>query len=167
MLWYPGACTQGGKDGLVVAVEPQAADSWVGVFAPDPLRPERGLTRVACLPGGESVAVLSGGAAYAVSAKDPHTWGWITRDPVAECIPVRQAGILVFVDNTAVVAYDAQGVAWRSGRLVWDGLHVVAIGSGEMLMEGGDAQSGREVRFRIDLRSGDSVGAPYPRDPTR
>ncbi len=69
---------------------------------------------------------------------------------------------MLFTEHTETTAYGSDGLAWRSGRLVWDDLHAVGVDGSTLIAEGFDPPSGRFVRFAVDLKTGRSDDAPNP-----
>ena len=79
-----------------------------------------------------------------------------------KCFPIRQVHIcekpnlIVFADCTRLAAYDANGLKWRTDRLVLDDLFIVDGDISVLNCEGLDPAGdiGTTVKFKVDLLSG-------------
>jgi hypothetical protein len=160
MFWYPGASRVGGRDGVVLAIEPGSAAPWIGTFASSFAR---GVTCAVALPDGKNLAAVSKGAAYRVAAHDPLDWNEIPARGASEPVVIEALELVLFVDDAVVSAYGRDGLAWQTERLVWDQLNVGRVDGCTLEAEGFDAPADRIVSFTIDLRTGEAVDAPYPR----
>jgi hypothetical protein len=158
IFWYPGASRLGGRDGILVAVEPTTRDRWLGVFAP---KLRRGVDCAVALPDRRSLAVVSGGAAYRVSTEAPLEWDTISVGRVAAPVIVAELDLVLFLEHTRIIAYGRTGLAWESNRLVWDELEAVRVEHGVLQATGFDAPLDRQVPFTVDLRTGQSDDAPH------
>jgi hypothetical protein len=57
--WYfPGASTEGGRDGIIVKVVPRDAKQWVGVFAFGKIAPREGITGLFTFPDARVLCVV-------------------------------------------------------------------------------------------------------------
>jgi hypothetical protein len=163
VFYYPGANTRGGRDGLIVAVAPIDQERWTGVFARGDLSgaPDEASRRVVTLPGGERFFVACDGAGYIVRAEDPVDWSDVACLPVRIVCVVPSHQLLVLGDFTDLVAYGRQGLAWQSGRLVWDELSIVAVHDDHLVARGWHAPTNRTVEFEVDLATGEAIGPPH------
>jgi len=57
-----------------------------------------------------------------------------------------------------LLAYGEQGVKWRTMRLAWDGLKIVAIGDETLVGEYWDIRKEAMQRFQVDLATGAARG---------
>lgn len=157
VVYFPGASKRQGKDGLIVRVAPHAAEEWIGIFAfgYDPAEAISGL--FGC-PDARFLCVVSRGSGYMVRTDDYRAWCKIPSFPIQDVRVVRPAGLLVFVDLTRLTAYSAEGQAWQTDHLSWDGLRVVEADEKSIKGLAWDAPTQREVGFSVDLKSGRHVG---------
>jgi len=65
--------------------------------------------------------------------------------------------ILVFGDFTRIAAYGSSGLVWRSPRVCWDELKIVAITYDTIEGTGYDPTTLGESRFLVDLKTGRSL----------
>ncbi|RME44853.1 MAG: hypothetical protein D6795_17335, partial [Deltaproteobacteria bacterium] len=82
-FYYPGASTVGGRDGVIVRMEPNDDAPWIGTFAFGQFG-SRGVTKVVPLPDRQRLCVVSRGAGYVVLASDPLTWEEIPFVPILD-----------------------------------------------------------------------------------
>ncbi len=140
-------------------VSPAAGARWLGIFHAQ-LPSPRGASCAVALPDRESVAVLSHGAAYRVWAGDPGRWEELSPGGVMAPLVVRSLELVLLIEHTSIVAYGANGLAWRSDDLVWDDLEAVGIDGGYLHATGFDAARDAIVAPTVDLRTGQSPDAP-------
>jgi hypothetical protein len=162
-FWYPGASSLGGRDGVVLGIEPASGDPWIGVFASSVLESPRGATRAVALPDRATLAVLSKGATYRIAAHDPLDWDEISAGGTASPVVIEPLELVLFVDHTVITAYGRAGLEWTSERLVWDELEVAEVDGCTLHAKGFDAPQNQIVSFTLDLRTGESKNAPHPR----
>ena len=141
---------------VCVAVRPDRAESWLGMFHPI-ITSARDTNAVVALPDGETFAVVSHGSVYRAWVEAPARWEKISPGGVHDPVIAPDLELVAFADHNTLIAYGVNGLAWESERLVLDDLRPLRL-EGEMLwMEGFD---GNEiVPFTVDLRSGRSCDA--------
>src|SRR5262245_48699517 len=103
--YYPGASTEGGRDGLWLAIRPDDGDPWTGTFAFG----RSGASGVFTMPSPHHLCVVASGAGYIVDARAPTCWEEVHADPITDVRPVPACGILVFADFVGLIAYGADG----------------------------------------------------------
>jgi hypothetical protein len=64
----------------------------------------------------------------------------------------------VFANFTEMLAYGEAGVKWRTKRLTWDGLKIVAVGDRTLIGEYWDIRAEAMQRFEVDLATGAARG---------
>ena len=150
---YPREAEEVERGALEVMVRPAAAASFLATFAlgfADPTAPS-GLW--SC-PHPDEICALAGGYAYIVNTLDPERCTHIELRPVLEVRPVAEQRLLLFCGNTAVLAWGAQGLAWKTPRLSSEGLRLDEIRNGVLRGFGWDLMTDREVPFAVDLETG-------------
>jgi hypothetical protein len=70
-------------------------------------------------------------------------------------------GLLVFVGFHALVAWGADGLAWQTARLSWEGIRVAGVEGDALRGFGWDMRTDREVEFSVDLRTGAHTGGGF------
>ncbi|MEO6776265.1 MAG: hypothetical protein ABI467_25155, partial [Kofleriaceae bacterium] len=150
-----------GQDGVLVRVEPVAAERWIGIFAFGSFR-SSAATRVLSMPNPDVFCVVAKGAGYLVSAAKPDVWEAVLVHPVIDVRAIAEAGLVIFTNFTELMAYGAQGVRWRTKRLAWDGLKIVSIGDRTLLGEYWDMRTEAVQQFEVELATGASRGGVEP-----
>lgn len=146
-----------GQDGVIVRVQPNDADAWIGMFAFGDID-ANALTYADTMPDGRKFYVSSRGVGYIVDAASPGIWEDVSLVPVMDSRAVLAAGIIVFANYTELVAYDVNGFKWRTKRLAWDGLRILEVNAHTIVGEYWDIQSEAMERFEVDLATGTSRG---------
>ena len=144
-VYYPGARRDGGRDGAWLRITASTGRVWTGVFASDLVAGR--LSVVASWPEPSTLLVAVGGGPYLVDTRDPDAWSRIDRPTVRHLEPVPDRGLALLLDDEALSAYDARGLAWESDRL---GPEAVLLGrlDDEVHVRAGD------LLHRVDLRHG-------------
>ena len=106
--------------------------------------------------------VACDGAGYIVRADDPGDWSEVACWPVRIIRVVPSHDLLVLGDFTEFVAYGRDGLRWRSQRLAWDDLSLIAIRDDRLIAGGWHLETDRVVEFEVELATGSAVGQPYP-----
>ena len=136
--YYPGATTNGGKDGLMVEVISSEGTSWVGVFAFGEISP-KGISGIYSMP-------------------DPDNWQEVKSIPVMDIRPIRYQNILVFADYTELAAYDETGIKWRTERLAYDSFKITEITDRSLKGEFWNIRNEAKETFEVDLSTGSQIG---------
>ncbi|WP_147439756.1 hypothetical protein [Corallococcus sp. CA049B] len=110
------------------------------------------------MPDPEKLCVVSRGAGYLVTARDPSAWEAVQVMPVTDVRAVPSAGVVVFADFTEMVAYGAEGLRWRTKRLSWDGLKIIQVTERSIIGEYWDMRTEMMQTFEVDLSSGAQKG---------
>lgn len=158
IYYYPGASTQGGKDGLLIEVTPLQGESWVGVFAFGDLTP-KGVSGVYTLPNSDKLCVVSRGAGYFVSANNPTKWDKVKSIPVMDVRLVLSQGLIVFANYTELIAYNSSGMKWETKRLAFDSFKIVELTDNYLKGEYYDIRSEAKETFEVDLVTGKHIGS--------
>ncbi|MDY7078090.1 MAG: hypothetical protein SXV54_14340 [Chloroflexota bacterium] len=154
-FYYPGAVERGGQDGLVVSVLPYKGPSWIGIFAPGY---PKATTGVFSSPDEQSVCIVSSGQGYIVRVDNPQVWEKAQPFPVWDVRVISERKLLVLADFTVLTAYSTEGIAWTTMRLSWDGLKITEVTSDWIKGLGWDSPRGREVKFVVDVQTGQHEG---------
>lgn len=154
--YFPGN-REGGRDGVIVRVGPEGREAWVGVFAFGNFG-KLGISRVFSMPAADKVCVVARGAGYIVSASSPADWEEVGAVPVIDARSALSVGAIAFATHTDVLAYGESGVKWRTKRLAWDGLKIIAVGDRTLVGEYWDIREERMRTFEVDLMTGAARG---------
>jgi hypothetical protein len=153
---FPGDRAAGG-DGVVVRVQPEAAATWIGMFAFGTAG-RVGATRVVSMPDPAKLCVVARGAGYVVTSANPDVWEEVPAIPIIDVRGIPGAGLMVFANHTELLAYGKAGVKWRTKRLAWDGFDIVSITDQTLVGEYWDIREESVRRFEVDLASGAARG---------
>lgn len=155
--YYPGGTLAGGADGVIVRVKPEGGPGWLGTFAFGTYGASSA-TKVLSMPDPNSLCVISRGAGYVVSARDPRTWETVKAIPVIDVRSIPAAGLVVFANHTELVAYGAEGIRWRTKRLAWDGLKLIEVTNDKIVGEYWDIRCDETRTFAVDVATGAQHG---------
>ena len=97
-----------------------------------------------------------------VRASDPDQWESIDVFPVIDARALKDHHLLVLVDFTTMAAYGPEGFAWRTRRLSWDGIRIIATKGNKLWARVWDAPSNGEATVAVDLRTGLHRGGAAP-----
>ncbi len=106
------------------------------------------------------MCAVAGGYAYVAEVETPERCVQIGLKPVVRVIEAVEAGLLVFVGFQTLVGWGADGVAWETGRLSWEGITGFGLGWGADVGYGvgSDGRCGAGVCRSICGRGGMWVG---------
>lgn len=145
------------QDGVLVRVSPESAPSWLGLFAFG--RHGSGYaTRVVGMPDPNKLCVVANGAGYVVAAAKPDEWEVVPAVPIVDVQVALAANVVVFANNTELLAYDMTGLKWRTKRIAWDSLSIVAMHERTLVGEYWDMRQEATQRFEVDLATGEVRG---------
>lgn len=153
-FYFPGGRQNGGHDGVLVKVAPSGNDTpWFGTFSfgePQGVK----INSVFSCPERDKLCVVAAGRGYIVSANSPAKTYEIPALPITDVRVVLEKGLLLFADFTKIVAIGKGGLAWKSGRLSWDGVQISGINSSYVWGKGWDASRSGPIEFNLDLKNG-------------
>ncbi len=158
-MHYPGATEKGGG-GIAVRITPVEGPSWIGTFASGNY--PKTLSGIFSCPDERSICVVSSGQAYIVRTDAPYLWEEVSLFPILGAYPIPQGNILVFADFTELTAYGAEGIAWVTPRLSWDGLKITEMTADYIKGFAWDSPQQREVEFLVEVRTGHYTGGSSP-----
>jgi hypothetical protein len=153
------------RGALLVEVHPASGGSFLATCAlgfSDPKMP----TGVFACPNARELCAVAGGYAYVFDTSAPEQTTQIPLKPVAEVVVLVAQGLLVFVGFHAMVAWGAEGLAWQTARLSWEGIRVTGVqkrrGGADVLHGfGWNLSTDKEVEFAVDLRTGAHTGGGF------
>ena len=150
-VYYPGARRDGGRDGAWLRITASTGRVWTGVFASDLVAGR--LSVIASWPQPSTLLVAVGGPPYLVDTRDPDTWSLVDRPTARSFQPAPDLGLALLLDDQALSAYDAVGLAWESDPLGPDAVWLGRLDD-EVHLRAGD------VLHRVSLRHGRTVSEP-------
>jgi hypothetical protein len=156
-LYFPGATSVGGTDGVLIQVEPMSHPAWIGTFAYGTLSP-KGTSKVFSMPDPDCLCVVARGQGYIVPVAQPTEYQDVTFHPIMDVRVVPKQELIIFANFTELLAYDASGIRWRTKRLAWDSLKITDVTEATIRGEFWDIRSEQMSSFIVDLRTGDHQG---------
>jgi hypothetical protein len=114
----------------------------------------------ACPNPGEMCAV-AGGYAYVVDTAQPEHCTHLSLKPVLDVLVLPKQGLLVFAGFHSLMAWGADGRAWETARLSWEGLRMGAVEGDTLHGFGWNMQTDKDVAFAVDLRTGRHTGGGF------
>jgi len=163
---YPAAADEVERGALEVLIRPgcdPAAEPFLATCAlgfRDPATP----TGIWAMPHPDWLCAASGGYVYLVNACAPDEFTMLRYRPVLNIISFRvadtaqsAAGFLLFVGHHTILAWGADGEAWESDRLSWEGVIVDRIEGGNLYGKGWDLMTDKDLPFVLDLATGQKL----------
>ncbi len=114
-------------------------------------------------PDPDQLCAIAGGYAYIVRASRPEEWLQVPYRPVAAVHAAAAQNLLLFTGFHAIWALGADGPAWETGRLSWEGLRITGIAAGKLEGFGWEMETDAEVPFAVYLADGRHTGGAGPR----
>lgn len=112
-------------------------------------------------PAPDALLAVAGGYAYRVDTLRPEVAQLLEQRPVTAVYPVPAHNLILLAGFHDLLALGTEGVAWRTGRLSWEGVSITAVEATQILGTGWDMFSDQEVPFTVDLKTGDHKGGGY------
>lgn len=164
-LQVPGEEDAMARGALQVLVHPATGGTFLATCAlgfTDPAMP----TGIFACPNPREMCAVAGGYAYILDTASPQRSTHIPLKPVAEVIALISHGLLIFVGFHAMVAWGADGLAWQTARLSWEGIRVTGVpwegnGVDELHGVGWNLMADKEVEFSVNLITGAHTGGGF------
>jgi hypothetical protein len=112
-------------------------------------------------PNPSWICAVAGGYAYLIDTQNPTQWDQVEFRPVTAIAPIAHKNLLVFAGFHSLVALGSDGIAWKTGRLSWEGVQITAIGEDTITGLGWHLRSDKEVEFEVNLTTGEHSGGGY------
>jgi hypothetical protein len=138
--------------GLLCKISPDGRNPWMANFQLAS-HPPRSVNGIFSTPNPEIVCVVAGGCGYWLDVFK-QTKLDIQCSLIRQVKIIQEFNLLVFVDYTNLVAYDFNGLKWRSDRLALDELIVIDQDNSELICEGLDNTASSTMRFKVNISSG-------------
>jgi hypothetical protein len=148
------------RGALFVQVHPEGAGTFLATCAlgfTDPAMP----AGIYSCPNPRELCAVAGGYAYIVDTDAPERSTHIPLKPVAEVLILIEHGLLVFVGFHAMVAWGREGLAWKTGRLSWEGIRITRVEGGLLHGFGWSMPADKEFEFQVDLKTGSHIGGGF------
>jgi hypothetical protein len=112
-------------------------------------------------PNPDHLCAVAGGYAYMIDTAHPETSTHIALRPVVEVRSLPGHNLILFTGFHTILAWGADGEAWQTQRLSWEGIHITAIEGDTLHGTGWNLPTDQEVPFTVDLRSGQHTGGGF------
>lgn len=149
------------RGALLLMVKPAGAGTFLATCAlgfTDPSMP----TGVFACPNLRELCAVAGGYAYIVDTTQPEHSTHIAMRPVAEVKVLTAQRLLLFVGFHTIAAWGANGLAWETERLSWEGIRLREVKDDTLRGFGWDLMADKEVPFTVDLATGQHQGGAAP-----
>jgi hypothetical protein len=100
------------------------------------------------------LCALSGGYAYIIDTTAPERFTLLSYRPVLQVHCAIEAGLLLFVGNRAILAWNEHGEAWQSAKLSDEGVAISSIEGHRLRGMGWNMIKDKEITFSLDLKDG-------------
>ncbi len=148
------------RGALLVQVHPTAVGTFLATCAlgfSDPKMP----TGVWTCPNPREMCAVAGGYAYIVDTTSPERSTHIPLKPVAEVLSLVAHRLLAFIGFHTIVAWGADGLAWQTTRLSWEGIRITGVEGDTLSGFGWNMMTDKEIEFAVDLRTGAHTGGGF------
>lgn len=148
------------RGALLLMVHPGAGPNFLATCAlgfTDPSMP----TGLFACPNPNELCALAGGYAYLIKTAAPERSTHLPLKPVTEVLPLPAHNLLLFVGFHSLLAWGADGLAWQTARLSWEGLSITAIESDTLHGLGWNIATADDVAFTVDLSTGAHTGGAF------
>ncbi len=154
---YPRHAEEVERGALELRVNPADAEPFLATCAlgfADPAAP----TGLWSCPNPQWLCAVSGGYAYLVNTASPEQFTQVEYRPVLEVRALAEHKLLLFTGHHSLLAWGAQGQAWQTARLSWEGVQITRIEGDELHGIGWDLLTDSDLPFTVDLRTGAHYG---------
>ncbi|NUQ27400.1 MAG: hypothetical protein HOQ35_02615 [Acidobacteriaceae bacterium] len=148
------------RGAMYVLVKPSSGGEFLATCArgfADPALP----SGIWSCPRPQEICLVAGGYACIVDTLAPEQAALVPQRPVTEVVPAVEAGLLLFAGFHTVIAWGANGLAWETGKLTWEGLTLGAVDGNILNGMGWDMMADKEVPFEVDLTTGKHTGGGF------
>ena len=155
---YPAQVEEVERGALEVSIRPHKGAPFLATCAlgfRDPIVP----TGIWSAPNSQELCAVSGGYAFLIDTTAPERFTMLPYRPALQIVPAKEANLLLFVGNRAILAWGTQGEAWQSSKLSDEGVTVTAVEDLLVRGLGWNLISDKETPFTLDLRSGSLINA--------
>jgi hypothetical protein len=145
------------RGALQLLVRPSSGGTFLATCAlgfTDPSMP----SGVYTCPNPDEMCAVAGGYAYIIDTSAPEHSTHIAMKPVVEVHAVASAGLILFVGFHTILAWGANGVAWQTGRLSWEGVRITSVDGDTLHGTGWNMLADKDVPFTVDLKTGEHRG---------
>lgn len=149
------------RGAMHLMVHPASGGSFLATCAlgfKDPAMP----TGVFASPRADELCAVAGGYAYLVDTLAPERCIHLAMRPVVDLRVAPAQGLLLFIGFHTIGAWGANGLAWETQRLSWEGLRLTELTADSLHGFGWDLIADKELAFTVDLATGSHTGGAFP-----
>ncbi|MEO6922933.1 MAG: hypothetical protein ABI142_03845, partial [Bryocella sp.] len=114
-------------------------------------------------PRPADMLAVAGGYGYLVDTESPAGCLHLPQKPITSVLAARDEGLLLLAGFHNIIAVNADGLAWESQRVSWEGVTIGDVVGGALHGTGWDLMRDEEMLFVMDLRTGAHTGGGYRR----
>jgi hypothetical protein len=140
-----------GSSDLALQVSPTGFDPWIGAFAYGRFAFKANTGIYSCPHDGQ-LCVVARGNGIIIPVDTPDNYIEVTDTPIMDVMPIIERDILVFATPWRLLAYNSQGIVWRTPRIAIDGFKIVKTKADRIDGEVDD------LEFTINLENGQVEG---------
>jgi hypothetical protein len=157
-IYFPGATTAGGRDGLLLRFASANGEEWSGCFAFGDYE----FCGVFAVPDPDCACIVSRGAGYWVKVREPQKSFPMRFFPIRDVRIVLDARALLLADFTSLCAFGCDGQLWEH-RVCWDDLKIQDIREGIVRGVGYDPTNRKRSvsEFAVELATGRVLVSPW------
>jgi hypothetical protein len=152
-VYVPGEEDAMARGALLLMVKPANAPAFLATCARG-FASGQAPTGVFGCPNPDAMCAVAGGYAYMVDVTHPEKCMQIPFRPVVEVRLLPEHGLMLFVGFHGLLAWDADGERWRTGKLTDEGLRITGVKDGAVHGFGWKMATDTEVAFAVDLKTG-------------
>ena len=145
------------RGALHLLVKPKAGGTFLATCAlgfTDPTMP----TGVHTCPNPGELCAVAGGYVYLLDTLNPQVSTHVRLKPVVEVHSAVSQNLLLFVGFHTILAWGADGEAWHTQPLSWEGVRITDIRDGTLHGTGWNMLTDKDVPFTVDLKTGRHQG---------
>ena len=149
------------RGALLIDVRPTGGKNFLAICALG-FEGTEPLNGVWSCPNPLELCAVAGGYAYILNTWNPKQCTHVDMRPVVEVIATPEPQLLIFVGFHTICAWGAEGMAWHTPRLTWEGLRIIGLTHATLTGMAWDMPRDAEVEFAVDLRTGAVTGGSAP-----
>lgn len=148
------------RGALQLLIKPATGGTFLATCAlgfTDPTMP----TGIYACPNPSELSAVAGGYAYIIDTLHPQVSTHIRLKPVVEVHTAVSQNLLLFVGFHTILAWGADGEAWHTQRLSWEGLRITGVEGDTLHGTGWNMLTDKDVPFTVDMKTGQHQGGGY------
>lgn len=159
-LHVPGEEDAMNRGALLLDIKPANDPNFLATCAlgfRDPSLP----TGIFSCPRPADLLAVAGGYAYLIDTVDPQHCLHLPVRPAIQILSAPSANLILLAGFHNIIALDATGLRWQSGRLSWEGVTMTSIHGNDLHGTGWNLHTDREVPFTVNLATGHHTGGGF------